>query len=66
MPDKTEYFIGEKISYEGLVVVAVKENGESVEITDYEIVPQANIILSEKGKQNVIIKYKERELGFSI
>lgn len=66
LPGKTSYFIGEKICYDGLAVVAVKENGESVEITDYEIVPPANTILSEKGKQNVIIKYKERELSFSI
>lgn len=66
LPGKTSYFIGEKICYDGLAVVAVKENGESVEITDYEIIPPANTILSEKGKQNVIIKYKERELSFSI
>lgn len=66
MPDKTEFFVGEKINYDGLLVVAVNENGESVEITDYEIVPPANTVLSEIGKQKVIIKYKKQELSFSI
>ena len=66
MPKKTEYFIGEKINYEGISVIGVLENGENVEISDYDIFPNEDYVLSDLGKQDVVIKYKTRELRFSI
>lgn len=59
MPLKTVYFVGERLNYDGLSVVATNEDGDSYEITEYEIAPEA-------GKQKITVKYKTRELTFFV
>lgn len=64
MPAKTVYFVGEQLNYDGLSVVATNEDGDSYEITEYEIVPAAGTQFSEAGKQEITVKYKTRKLTF--
>ena len=66
MPEKTEYFVGEKIDYSALIVTAIQENGETIEIDNYSIEPEQGSILSQEGKQTVEINYKTKKLTFSV
>lgn len=66
MPLKTVYFVGERLNYDGLSVVATNEDGDSYEITEYEIAPEAGTQFSEAGKQEITVKYKTRELTFFV
>lgn len=66
LPNKTEYFVGEKLDYTGLSVINLMENGKKEEVFDYKIYPEPGTVVSETGKQEIVITYKKCELKFSI
>ena len=47
MPNKNEYYEGETIDPEGMVVVAIYNNGDRKEITDYEVLPNRPLTLDD-------------------
>lgn len=65
-PVKTEYYVGDKIDFAGLVINKIEEDGSKVEITDYIIEPKNDTVLDEIGSKVVKITYLEYQIDFFI
>ena len=63
IPDKHEYFFGESLSLEGLVVTAIYSDGTSAQITDYSITGYAPY---KFGKQTLTISYLQFSTMFDV
>ncbi|MCH5156513.1 MAG: bacterial Ig-like domain-containing protein [Clostridiales bacterium] len=61
---KTEYFVGDKFSYEGIVVTAHYENGTSATIEKgYEV---STPDMSTEGTKTVTVTYGEKDVTYQI
>ncbi|MCR5764995.1 MAG: bacterial Ig-like domain-containing protein [Treponema sp.] len=66
LPEKTVYYVGERIDYTGLKVTATYSDGSEKEIMDYTISLEAGTTLTKEGKHTVEIKYNGFSQTFSI
>lgn len=66
LPEKTVYYVGERIDYTGLNVTATYSDGSEKEIMDYTISLEAGTTLTKEGKHAVEIKYNGFSQTFSI
>ena len=62
-PDKTEYFVGDKIDYTGLVVEGSFSNGKTVEMEEYNVSPE---VFTEAGEIEVVISVGEISTSFKV
>ncbi len=62
-PDKREYFLGESLDLSGLVMMAIYDNGDIEEITDYEVTGFDN---TKTGRQVLTVSYGEFEDSFIV
>lgn len=62
-PNKVIYAVGETFDKTGLKVNAKYTNGTEEEITDYELVVNNPLTLSDK---NVVVKYQDKSTSFNI
>ena len=59
LPSKTSYYVGQKLNYSGLVVVAKYSDGSSKELTSgYTCTPAEGTTLTTQGSQLVQVKYE--------
>ena len=58
-PDKTQYWVGEELSLDGLTVTAQYSDGTSKEVTDYEV---SGFDSTKPGTVTVTISYTEGEI----
>ena len=62
-PDKTEYFVGDKIDYTGLVVEGSFSNGKTVEMEEYNVSPE---VFTEAGEIEVVVSVGEISTSFKV
>ena len=62
-PTKTTYMWGEELNLSGLEVALTNSEGETVEITGYEVTGYDNTVL---GEQTLTVTYKEQTKTFKI
>ncbi len=64
-PEKTQYFIGEALDVDGLVVYAHYSDNEAVRLqrSDYTV---SALDTSESGEQAVMISFKEETVAFTV
>lgn len=60
---KTEFAIGEEFSYDGLVVTATYENGDTEEVTGYDVTQPD---MSSEGEKTVTVTYEEKTADYKI
>ena len=65
MPEKTEYFVGEKFSSNGIIVIANYSDGSYKEIVPPLSVPN-DFLLTTIGQSNVLVSYEGINTQFSI
>lgn len=65
MPNKTEYFVGEKFSSNGIIVTANYSDGSNKEIVPSLSVPN-DFLLTSLGKSNVLVSYEGVSTQFTI
>lgn len=65
---KNIYYINEKLDLSGLKMVALKTDGTTYEITDYECEPSDGSVLSpvKNNKQTVKVSYNNLEFDFDV
>ena len=56
-PIKTQYFVGESFSPEGMLLEAVYSNGKTVSVTDYTVYPSVALAM---GTTEIEIKYTDK------
>ena len=62
-PNKTNYVVGQNFDPTGMIITAVYENGNTVDITDYEVVDGNNL----KVEQNTVtIKFEDKTVTVEI
>lgn len=62
-PDKTAYILGEEFDTTGMIVTAVCDNGETENITDYEI---SGYDKSTLGSQLITVSYMNMSIAFNV
>lgn len=65
-PTKIEYYVGDKLDLEGLVVTSINRKGKESLITDFSVEPENGTILNEAGTQYVTVSYKDCTVDFEI
>ncbi|MFQ8705668.1 MAG: bacterial Ig-like domain-containing protein, partial [Thomasclavelia sp.] len=62
LPHKVEYYVGEKLDLNGLIVEGTYNNGVTEEITDYTVSKLAD----NPGKQTVTVSYGGKTVSFEV
>lgn len=63
LPDKTQYFVGEDLELEGMVVTAIYSDGSSKELTSYDVTYTAFI---EAGETVVTVMHEGKTAEFTV
>lgn len=64
-PDKTNYLVGEAISYKGLSLQYIVNNKE-VDVSDYKISMSEGTILNSSGVRTIKVTYEDKIVTFDI
>ncbi|MBR5459674.1 MAG: bacterial Ig-like domain-containing protein, partial [Clostridia bacterium] len=64
LPDKTKYSVGEPFSAAGIKIVAIYNNGDTVDVTADAVIGTADT--SEAGKKTVTVTYEGKATSFDV
>ena len=62
LPNKIEYYVGEKLDLSGLIVEGIFNNGNTEEITDYTV----SELTDKVGEQTITVSYQGKETTFTV
>ena len=62
LPNKIEYYVGEKLDLSGLIVEGTYNNGNTEEITDYTV----SELTDKVGEQTITVSYQGKEITFTV
>ena len=62
LPNKIEYYVGEKLDLSGLIVEGTYNNGNTEEITNYTV----SELTDKVGEQTITVSYQGKEITFTV